>query len=279
MNYSLRMLVVSWWAIGLSVLAPAPAAAAETITISGTGTALGTMKQLIAAFERSQAGVRLRMLPSVGSAGAIKAVARGALDIGLTGRQLTPDERSLPIRSLDYARTPFVFAVNRKVADDGLTAAEVARIYHGQRTTWGDGTRVRIILRPAHDADTIIARAISPEMRAAVDAALGRDGMVMAITNQECHDLLSRMPGSIGFSSLTQILTDGHPLKPLAWNGVAPTVANLANGSYPLGKTLSFIVQLEPRPAVRAFLRFVSSAEGQRILERTGNVPVHLPSL
>ncbi len=258
-----------------------PAFSAETITVSGTGTALGAMRRIIVAFERTHPALRIKVLPSVGSAGAIKAVAKGSLDIGLNGRSLLPQERSLAVRSIDYARTPFVFAVNQSVSEESVSPGDVIRMFRGELQTWKSGERVRVILRPAGDADTLIAKAISPELSAAVDEALGRDGMMMAATNQECHEMLARTPGGIGFSTVTQIMMDSHSnlLKALAWNGVEPTLRNLSSGAYPLVKTLSFIVRPDPAPPVRAFLRFVASPEGRRILEATGHVPVTMQGL
>jgi len=215
----------------------------------------------------------MKLMPNVGSGGAIKAVAEGALDIGLNGRPLNAEELKLGLLVTDYARTPFVFAVNRTVKTKNITSAELVRIYTGEMPAWPEGGQVRVVLRPASDADTLLARTISPVMNAAVDAALAREGMLMAPTNQECHDMLEHMPGSIGFSSLTQILTEKHPLKALRYNGVEPSVSNIANGRYPLVKSLSLVTTPDLSPATRRFIEFVRSAEGRRILERTGNLP------
>jgi phosphate transport system substrate-binding protein len=103
--------------------------------------------------------------------------------------------------------------------------------------------------------------------------------MLMAATNQECDEILARTPGSVGPSSLTQIVTEDKPLTPLTWNGVAPTVPNLASGTYPLAKTLFLVVRASPPPAVRRFVAFLGSPEARTILEATGNLAVPLPAL
>jgi len=261
--------------IGLLAHGPlsSQAGAAEVIKVGGMGTALGSMRQIIAAFEKRYPGTAVRLMPSVGSSGAIKAVAEGALDIGLVGRPLKPEEQNPGLLVMEYARTPFVFAVNKSVKTPGLTSDDLVRIYRGEMQTWPNGERIRVVLRPFSDADTIFARTISPEMSAAIDDALAREGMIMAATNQECHDILDRTPGSLGFSSLTQILTEEHPLRPLTYNGTAPSVKAIAKGTYPLVKTLSLLTRAKQTPAVRRFVSFVLSAEGKAILERTGNLP------
>jgi len=256
----------------------APAARADDVLrVTGTGTALGAMRRLSAAFEKANPGHRLQLLPSLGSSGALKAVADGAIDVALSGRALKPDEQARGLQAIPYARTPFVFAAGPRAGVTGITDAEAARIYRGELQRWPNGERVRLVLRPRSDVDTAIVAAISAEMAAAMEVALDREGMLTAATNQDCHRVLARTPGSIGPSSLTQILTEDPALTPLAWNGVAPTLENLASGRYPLHKTLLLVVRAPPSPEVRRFLSFLASPEAARILEETGNLPVPLP--
>ena len=198
--------------------------------MSGTGSALGTLHLLADAYGKANPGHRLRVLPSVGSSGAIGAVADGALDVAIAGRPLRAPENARGLVAIQYARTPFVLAVGPRAGVSGLTAGDLARIYRGERTAWPSGERVRPILRPQTDVDDEILRAISPELARAVEAAHRREGLLVAVTNQECNEALARTPGSIGPTSLTQILTEEASIVPLAWNGVAPTVANIASG-------------------------------------------------
>ncbi len=252
--------------------------AAEVLRVSGTGTAIGSIRKLIPGFEQRNPGVTVKLLPSVGSSGAIRAVIEGALDIGITGRAMRPEEQALGLVELPYARTPFVFAAGPRVAAGGLTGPQLARIYRGELTSWEDGERIRLVLRPRTDVDTLIIRAISPELDAAMEQALGRDGLVMAATNQDCNELLARTPGSLGPSTLAQLLTEVHALRPLAWNGVAPSVRGLVSGAYPLGKTLRLVVRARPAPAAARFLAWLRTPAAREILERTGNLPLPLPA-
>lgn len=69
------------------------------------GCALGTTKLLAAAFEKSHPGVRISVLPSLGTSGSIKAVNQGAIDIGIGGRPMKEDERRLGLHILEYLTT------------------------------------------------------------------------------------------------------------------------------------------------------------------------------
>lgn len=256
------------------LLAAAPARAEPRVRITGTGTALGAMRQLTAAYAEANPGERAEVLPSVGSAGALKAVAEGALDVALSGRPLEPRERGLGLVERAYARTPFLFAVGKRVDVRTVTRNDLARLYRGDLDRWPNGERARLVLRPRADADTRLLRAISPEMAEAVEASFHRDGMLVAATNQECDAILARTPGAVGPSTLTQLVTESRALTPLALDGVEPTLANLASGVYPLAKTLYAVVGPRPSERARRFVAFLGSPEARRILERTGNLPM-----
>jgi phosphate transport system substrate-binding protein len=258
----------------IAALQPTPLLAHETIRIAGTGTGLGTITQLASAFQKEHPEIKIRIMPSIGSSAAIHATAEGALDIGINGRPLKEEERKLDLVVTEYAKTPFVFAVRKDVPIQDLTTKELVKIYEGEMQTWPNGEWVRVVLRPASDADTIIARGISPEMDAAVGSALAREGMLMATTNQESNEMIDKTSGSIGFSTLTQIMTENHPVKALAINGVEPIVQGKANRKYPFMKTLSMLTKPAALPAVQQFIDFVRSTEGTQLLQKTGNIPM-----
>ncbi len=261
---------------GLTLFAafPASVAAAEPIKIGGTGTGLGVMAQLASAYEKKHPGVIIEVLPSLGSPGSIKAVLGGAIAIAVPGRPLTDEERKAGAVAIELARTPFVFAANPAANKDSLSSAELEQIFSGEILTWPNGQRIRLILRPARETSTIILDEISPAMERALVAASGREGMSLAATDQENAALLVKIPGSLGTSTLTQIITEQLPLKVLAYNGVKPSVAALANGSYPLYKPLYLVTTAKTQAAARRFAEFIRSPQGRKILTNAGNLVV-----
>jgi phosphate transport system substrate-binding protein len=251
---------------------PSLCRAGETLKIGGMGSGLGVMKLLVEAFMTKQPGTGVQVLPSLGSAGGFKALSRGAIDIGVAARPLKDGESKWGISVAEYAKSPFVVITRRDNPLSGLNMDELAMMYGGSVLTWPDGKRLRPVLRPEEDIDTKIARGMSPQMDRAVTAAMSREGMLVAITDQDAVKSIETTPGAVGFSTLAQTITERLPVKILSLDGVAPTVAALSKGSYKYSKPLFIAVRPEASATVRDFLDFVESPEGIRILQESGYV-------
>jgi phosphate transport system substrate-binding protein len=261
----------------LALLAAARARADEVVKVTGTGSALGAVARVARAYERSAPGVSVRVLPSLGTSGAIKAVAGGAIDVALAARPLRADEGE-GLTAVPIAYSPFVFAVGPKVAPGTIGVADLVRIYRGELRAWPGGERIRPVLRPAGDADSAFLRSLSPALAEAYGAALARPGMLVAATNQDSDALAGRTPGALAVTTLTQLTTDPVGLRPLAWEGVAPSLANLAAGRYPLWKPFFAVVRAGAPERTRAFLAYLASAEGRAALQEAGCLPPPFPS-
>lgn len=275
-----KMKVLTRWVLaGLMAAAagffcpPSPASSGEVLRIGGTGGAVGTMKRLASAYSKSHPDIRIELMPSIGSSGAVKAVSKGVLDIGLIARPLKESERRLNLQAREYAVTPLVFATSTTCPMTDITTEELIKVYRGERRRWPCGDRVRLVLRPAGDSDMKIIRGISPAMSKAVDEALARPGMFVALTDQEAADVLGRSPERFGTSTLALIISEDRPLRALSFNDVVPTLQALADGSYPLGKTFAVVTNLQPSRHRASFIDFVFSPEGRKILEESGNLP------
>ncbi len=250
------------------------ACAEETIRIGGTGVALGPMHRLAAAFEKENPHIKFRFKRSIGSSGAITSVSKGGLDIGLLSRPLKPEELELGLNEVEYAKTPFIFVSGPRVPIKNINTDEMVKLYQRKVLTWSNGEKVRIVLRPIADSDNITARKISPAMSAALDEILVREGMLLALTNQEALEIVSRTPGTFGFSTLTQVTTEKHSARILKFNGITPNLRTLSNGTYPLSHTVSIITQKPVPKALAQFINFVFSPAGAKILRKSGNLPL-----
>ncbi len=244
-------------------------AVAETIRISGAGGAIGTMRILGEAFRKTNPGIRVEILPSMGSSGSVKAVLAGRLDIGLSVRTLSGEERAQGVVETRYARTPFVFGVNSTLKMTGLTLEDVAGIYGGKRD-WENGKRIRLVLRPPEDSDIAVLKSMSPAMSAAVDIALRRKGMIMATTGHDAADAIESVPGAFGATTLSLLLSEKRALRILSLDGITPSVRTMADGSYPYSKTFFMVTRKNLPASVRRFIDFVRSPAGAAILAKNG---------
>lgn len=244
-------------------------AVAETIRISGTGGAIGTMRILGEAFRKIHPEIRVDILPGMGSSGSVKAVLAGRLDIGLSGRTLSGEERAPGVVETRYARTPFVFGVNSTLKMTGLTLEGVAGIYAGKRD-WENGNRIRLVLRPQEDSDIPIMKSMSPAMSAAVDIALRRKEMIVATTDHDAADAIETVPGAFGGTTLSLVLSEKRALRIISLDGITPSVRTMADRSYPYSKTFFMMTKNNPSAAVRRFIDFVRSPAGAAILAKNG---------
>ncbi len=262
--------------VGMPLLPPcnALAHAAEIIKIGGTGTGLGTMKLLGEAFEKIHPEAKVQIIQDLGGAGGVMALLQGRLDIAISGSALNRDERVNGISAVEYARTPFVFVVHKKVGMSGLSMQELESVYAGTMQSWPDGNRIRLILRPETDTDSVIISAISPGMSQALKSARNRKGRIIALTDRESVEIVANTAGAIGTSTLTQIATEKLPLKVLAFDGAVPNLTSVSSGRYRLFKPLYLVTTSRITPVARQFADFVHSPQGGRILTQSGNLDI-----
>jgi phosphate transport system substrate-binding protein len=244
----------------------------HTITIGGTGSALGGIRDVAHVFQKRHPDIVVKILPSLGSTGGIKAVLAGALSIALSARPLNSREKLAGASAVEYARTPFVFVRTAAAPERGLTLQEVVSIYAGELHAWPDHTPIRLIIRPEADADMELLKEISPEMEKAVEKALSREGMLVAMTDQENVDLLAKVKGAFGTSTLAQIISERRSLHALPLDGVEPSLAALAKGAYPYSKSFFAVTGPRSSPEARLFIEFLFSSEGKAILAKSGNL-------
>jgi phosphate transport system substrate-binding protein len=257
----------------LAMLFGGTAYCGETIVIGGTGCALGGIREVAGAFQKHHPGAVIKFIPSLGSGGGIKALLAGSLDLALSARPLTDQEKAEGADASAYATSPFVFAIAKSAKAYPVTLKQVASIYAGELLAWPDGTPIRLVLRPESDTDTVLLKKMSPDMESAVRKALSREGMLVAITDQENADILSKVKGAFGGMALAQIVSEKRLLQPLQLDNVSPGLAALEKGAYPFSKTFyAVFARGRNNPAARQFLAFLFSPEGRAILARTGHL-------
>jgi len=243
-------------------------AAADMLKIGGTGSVSGALSMIGPALEAAT-GITLQVVPNLGSTGGNAAVVNGVLDICVAGRQLKKNEADAGLTIGASFSTPFGLVTPRRGPDE-LKSADIAEFYQANRPTWSDGNPVLIILRPAEEADTRLLGELFPKMSEAIAHLRTRLELSVAATDQDNADLAERTKGSVVGMSLTQVITEKRNLRFVSIDGVAPSLENLENGTYPYSKNLYFVLPAKSSPAAAAFLSFIATPEGETMLRQAG---------
>lgn len=185
---------------------------------------------------------------------------------------------------IEYELTPFcmdafVFFVNAENPVDNLTTEQIKGIYSGKITDWkevGAPSSTKIVPFQRNEgsgSQTTLQKLMgdTPIMPPLKEDRLGGMGDIINDTAN-----YRNYKAALGFSFRyysTELLRNNQ-IKLLSIDGVAPTVENIRNGSYPLVAT-AYMVSVRPRSSnVRRIVDFMLSPEGQKLVEETGYVPV-----
>ena len=252
----------------------AKAALAEDLTIPGSGNPEYVLRQLASAFNQRQTAHRVTVPTSTGTAGALRDVKAGAASLGRVGRRLKEAERDSGMVFVPLGRDPVVFAGGSKVTARSLTRAQVLDIYRGKIADWrelgGKPGPIRAIGREAGDASR---QAISRLIKPFEHIVFGENVKVVHLEPQMI-DLLDRFPTSLGFLNRSALSARRTRIVWLALDGVDGTPENVANGHYPLWLEFGLIYKSGGlTSAGRAFLEFVKSPAGERVLREHGVLP------
>ena len=252
-------------------LVAGPSAAQETLRIGGTGSAIGMLQQVGDEFTAATGG-KVEIIASLGSTGAIRALADGVIDIAVSARPLKADEAAAGLSQVTVLRTAYVLATSHR-SPYALNSADLPRIFAAENAVWADGTQIRIILRPHSETDTALLGELFAGMDKAIEAARRRAEVPTAATDQDNAALAERTPGSLAGTTATQIKTEHRNLLVVPLDGVAPTLANFESGSYRFAKHLYFIVPRASSAEAQRFMEFLRSARGVTALRETEILP------
>lgn len=267
------MSLLKWMWRGLPLLALALSATtlrAEAVQVGGVGSLTPLLKQLAVEYKKSHPKVDVHVIdPPIGSTGGLRALAAGKIDVALSGRPLQEKE-SGDLRP--WVHTALVLATS-DAPEKGLDSAQLTRIYNGEVKTWSGGQPLRLILRGAFESETLMLRQLSPEMDAAVSAALKRRDAPVADNDLSALDLIGKISGSLGSTSLGLVLSTQSTVRLIPLNGKVPSVDTLATGGYPWTRPYYLVSRADTSPAVRDFVAYLMSESAFKLARKLGYLP------
>ena len=177
-------------------------------------------------------------------------------------------------------REAFVFFVNPKNPIEGLTLEELRQVYSGQITHWEDlgvsglGEILAYQRAEGSGSQTALRRFVMGDvnpMPAEKEKILdGMGDIIERVSSYRNHK------NALGFSFrfYSTVLTKGFDVKLLNINGVAPTVENIENGSYPLASSFYAVTRSDADENTLALLEWIQGPQGQALVAKTGYTPL-----
>ncbi len=270
----------------------------------------GLVTAWVAAFRKYQPGFHLEIVhPLAGSLGALELI-KGNLDLVFVSRELKPsdisgfrdrfgyDPLSVPVSGGSWRHFGFLDALAimanpanpvRQLSFAQLDAAFSKTRWRGGQPimTWGDlgvtgewaSHRVHLYgIKPWNGFEEFVRQRIlsTPGHRGEWDdAAIHYDDTFFAIARRVAAD-----PDGLGYTGLSAIDSEVKILPVAVDNGPAlsPSYENVASAAYPLSRLVYLNTNARSGaavdPALREFLRFVLSREGQAVVRDQG---IYLP--
>ncbi len=168
----------------------------------------------------------------------------------------------------------FVFFVHRNNPVETLTSQQIRDIYAGKITNWkevgGPDEEIAAFQRnEGSGSQSMMLRFMgdTPLMEPETREIAGMGAIIRQVADYRSQS------GSIGFSFRYYVegMIQNPEIKMIAVDGVAPTVANIKNGTYPIVTPLYAVTwEGNPNANVEKLLNWMLSNEGQYIIEETG---------
>jgi phosphate transport system substrate-binding protein len=223
-----------------------------------------------------------------GSGVGIAALINGDTDIAESSREMKPEEieqakkKGREPKEFTVAQDGLSVIVNPSNPANKLTINQLSGIYTGKITNWRQvGGRDAPIVALSRDRSSgshvfflehVVRRgnANGPEEYAS--------SVLMQVSSQSISEEVAQNVNAIGYVGMGYVEKGRHNTVAVANDAespyVEPTEENVLNRSYPIARPLYFYTPGEPEGAVKAFIDFVLSDEGQRIVRKLDFVPI-----
>jgi len=253
---------------------PAADGPAQTLKITGSTTVLPVAQAAADAFMKDHATANIQVSGG-GSGVGVQAVGEGIAEIGMSSRDLKPEER---------AKNPNLVVTT--IANDGiavivhpgnrvpaLTLAQLKEIYAGTTTNWKDvGGPDMTIVVVGRDSASGTREFFSESVMKKQDFT---PTQLEKNSNGAVKQTIAQTPGAIGYVGLGYIDADIRPV-PINVNNalVEPTIANVVAKTYPIARPLIMITNGAPEGLAKTYLDYLLSPAGQAIVAEEGFVPI-----
>lgn len=190
----------------------------------------------------------------------------------------TAKAKDLELTLTPIGKEAFVFFVHADNPVKVLTTAELQGIYSGEQTNWsafgGENQAIRAFQRPEDSgSQTALMNFMGavPVMRAPVEnVEEGMGGIIERVAEYKNHS------NAIGFTFrfYGEEMIGNKAINYIAIDGVSPSIETIRDNSYPLSSDFYIITTQYSSEESLKLVEWFSSPQGQRLIEKSGYVPV-----
>jgi phosphate transport system substrate-binding protein len=238
-------------------------------TATGGGGSIAAVRALAKRFSELHPGVVFQ-IDETGSDAGVNLATTGGVDFGFTSRALTALEAK-DLKSVGIGLAGTCVIVNSANPIKNLTKEQVRQIFVGDVTNWkqlgGDDSQIKVFIREASAA----TRGSFESFFFGGKATYVKDATEVFELDQTLKAVGS-FKASIGMATASSRTAADPNVKLVAIDGIAPTPENTVNGTYKIGRPLLIVFpadETKVKPAVKAFLDFVRSTDGQALAAST----------
>jgi phosphate transport system substrate-binding protein len=219
-----------------------------------------------------------------GARDAVSALFGARCDVAVITRELTPEERSaavkggLELEGYRFAKDALVAIVHPANPVRNMSVPELRAIYSGATRTWsalaGTGGQVHPVVQPVESDVTayFIEQVMQGEALQARAFTAPSDSAVVARVAAD--------PAAVGYVTLAWAGRGARVLHLAPLTGlpyVKPDPESVYQGRYPMTRTYNYYIRTDGRPLAGGFSTFITSRDGQRIVNEAGLVPTSVP--
>jgi phosphate transport system substrate-binding protein len=198
-------------------------------------------------------------MPSIGSGGAIAAVADRAVDVGLASRPLRTSESERGVTAIPWARCEFRPVARRNRPRQISGGIDFEQVLGGGQRVWSDGSPIVFVMRERGDSGQRVLRATFANVGDLLDAALRARSWPIVTTDQELVEAVRTIPGAFGYLDAATLELSAPDLREIPG---APSVR--------LARTYFLLLGPDPSPEASGFVDFATSEEHRGLLDRAG---------
>ncbi|MCE5217911.1 phosphate ABC transporter substrate-binding protein [bacterium] len=258
--------------------------AAGGIQLKGSDTLLQVAQGLAEAYKTAKTDVPVSVTGG-GTGTGFTALADGTCDIADASRKIKDEEKSTceakgvqPVENL-VGHDGIAVIVNKANPIQKLTIDQLSDLFIGQTTDWQAlGGKGEVVLL-SRDSTSGTYEYFKEHVIQKGDKNSKRDFAAAAQrlqSNDQIRDQVASVEGAIGYVGLGY-LTDTVKVVPIvdkAGKPITPSLQTVRDATYPISRPLFMYTRSDARQEVKDFLTWVLGAEGQKIVEAKGFVPV-----